>query len=171
MNCIVVWLMLALAYQSAWADRVVPSNRVETQLNVRAAPNSTAAVGAQQPGDSARFVRSVPHWYEITLDNGTPGFVSKAWSLVVADPAPLVTDSIRLGGWNIKKLGHGASTNFDLVVQIIDLNFARSATDEEELYGTSPQHRLGHKRRATTDIYMRGRRAKRVKPLPLRKAS
>lgn len=48
---------------------------------------------------------------------------------------------------------------------------ARSATDEEEIYGTNPQYRLGHKRRATTDDYMRGRRAKRVKPLPLRKAS
>jgi integrase len=48
---------------------------------------------------------------------------------------------------------------------------ARSATDEEELYGTSSQHRLGHKRRATTDIYMRGRSPRRVKPLPLRKAS
>lgn len=48
---------------------------------------------------------------------------------------------------------------------------ARSATDEEELYGTNPQHRLGHRRRATTDDYMRGKRAKRVKPLPLRKAS
>jgi hypothetical protein len=44
-------------------------------------------------------------------------------------------------------------------------------TDEEELLGTNPQHRLGHKRRATTDDYMRGKRAKRVKPLPLRKAS
>lgn len=48
---------------------------------------------------------------------------------------------------------------------------ARSATDEEEIYGTSPQGRLGHKRRATTDIYMRGRKIKRVKPLPLKKAS
>ena len=48
---------------------------------------------------------------------------------------------------------------------------ARSATDEEELLGTNPQHRLGHKRRATTDDYIRGKRAKRVKPLPLRKAS
>jgi integrase len=34
---------------------------------------------------------------------------------------------------------------------------ARSATDEEEIYGTSPQHRLGHKRRSTTEIYMRGK--------------
>jgi hypothetical protein len=47
---------------------------------------------------------------------------------------------------------------------------ARSATDEEEIYGTNPQHRLGHKRRSTTEIYLRGKRvkrAKRVKPLPL----
>lgn len=48
---------------------------------------------------------------------------------------------------------------------------ARSATDEEDLFGTNPQHRLGHLKRATTDEYMRGRRAKRVKPLPLRRAS
>jgi len=48
---------------------------------------------------------------------------------------------------------------------------ARSATDEEEIYGTSPQNRLRHRRRATTDIYMRGKKIKRVKPLPLRKAS
>lgn len=48
---------------------------------------------------------------------------------------------------------------------------ARSATDEEELVGTNPQHRLGHRRRATTDDYIRGKRPKRVKPLTLRKAS
>lgn len=48
---------------------------------------------------------------------------------------------------------------------------ARSATDEEEIYGTSPQARLGHRRRATTDDYIRGKRMKRVKPLPLRRAS
>ena len=47
---------------------------------------------------------------------------------------------------------------------------ARSATDEEELEGTNPQHRLGHARRSTTDIYMRGKRTKRVKPLSLKRA-
>jgi integrase len=48
---------------------------------------------------------------------------------------------------------------------------ARSATDEDELYGRNPKTRLRHKRQATTDIYMRGKRLKRVKPLPLRKVS
>jgi hypothetical protein len=48
---------------------------------------------------------------------------------------------------------------------------ARSGTDEEEMYGRSAQHRLGHKRRSTTDLYIRGKKTRRVKPLPLRKAS
>lgn len=48
---------------------------------------------------------------------------------------------------------------------------ASSATDEEEIYGTNPQHRLGHKKRSTTDIYIRGRRPKKVKPMPLKRAN
>jgi hypothetical protein len=48
---------------------------------------------------------------------------------------------------------------------------ARSGTDEEQIYGRSAQGRMGHKRRATTDKYIRGRRTWRVKPLPLRRAS
>ena len=121
------WLciLLALFLQTAWADRVVPSNRVETQLKVRAAPSSTSAiVGNLEPGDSAQLVESVPHWHHIALDNGTRGYVSKAWSLVIAESTPPpAPDLIRLGGWNIKKLGHGTSTNFALVVQIIAQNF------------------------------------------------
>ena len=82
-----VWALLALVSQIAWADRVVPSNRVETNPKVQAAPSSTAAiVGALEPGDSARVDQSIPHWYAITLDNGTPGFVSKAWSQIVPNP-------------------------------------------------------------------------------------
>jgi hypothetical protein len=116
-------VVLVLVSQLAWADRVVPSNRVETRLNVRAeASSSSAIVGSLEPGDSARLERSVPHWYEITLDDGTPGYVSKAWSQVIPDPV-VAADSIRLGGWNIKKLGHGDSKNYALVVQIIELNF------------------------------------------------
>jgi hypothetical protein len=118
-----VLVLLALFSLAAWADRVVPSNRVETRLNVRAEPSSTSAVvGSLEPGDSARFDRSVPHWYAIILDDGTPGYVSKAWSQVIPEPVA-AADSIRLGGWNIKKLGHGDAKNFALVVQIIELNF------------------------------------------------
>jgi hypothetical protein len=84
---VLLWLLLALFVEIACADRVVPSNRVASHLNVRVAPNSSAAiVGALEPGDSARLDHGHPHWYGITLDNGTPGFVSKAWSQVIPDP-------------------------------------------------------------------------------------
>lgn len=117
------WVLLALISQFSWADRVVPNSRVENHLVVRAEPKGgSAPVGRLEPGDSARLDASVPHWYQITLDNGTQGFVSKAWSQIVPDPVA-ASDSIRLGGWNIKKLGHGNKTNFDLVVGIIERNF------------------------------------------------
>src|SRR5688572_19230557 len=99
-----VFILLALFSLAAWADRVVPSNRVATRLVVHAEPRAASApVGHLEPGDSARLDASVPHWYRIILDNGTPGYVSKAWSQIVADPV-VASDSIRLGGWNIKKL-------------------------------------------------------------------
>lgn len=82
----VVCVLLALLSQLAWADRVVPSNRVESQLRVRAQPNSSSpTVGYLEPGDSAQLDDRIPHWYGITLDNGTRGYVSKAWSQVIAD--------------------------------------------------------------------------------------
>jgi len=121
-----VCVVLVLVLNVAWADRVVPSNRVETQLKLRAAPNgSSVTVGFLEPGDSAQLVESVPNWHHIRLDNGTQGYVSKAWSLVVSDSAPpaAAADSIRLGGWNIKKLGHGTSKDFALVAQVIEVNF------------------------------------------------
>ena len=80
------------------------------------------------------------------------------------------------GGWkaNMYKFVRAAMADKDNPLEV-PFSFhtfrARSATDEEELDGTNPQHRLGHTRRATTDIYMRGKRTKRVKPLALRKAS
>ena len=100
--------------QSAWAHRVAPNNRLENHLVVRAeARGGSAPVGRLEPGDSARLDASVPHGYQVTLDNGTQGFVSKAWSQTVPEPVA-ASDPIRLGGWNIKRLGHGNSTNFDL---------------------------------------------------------
>jgi len=120
-----LWILLALFSQVAWADLVVPSDRVETRLRVRDDPSgSSAVVGHLEPGESAQLDpdETVPSWYAVVLEDGTPGYVSKAWSRVVAEQvAP--ADFIRLGGWNVKKLGHGTSTNFPLVAQIIEANF------------------------------------------------
>ena len=105
------------------ADRVIPSSRVTSVLNVRAQPNvDSTEVGQLQPNESAEFVNSVPYWYEIRLDDGQPGYVSKAWSQRVAD-AEQTGEILRLGTWNIKKLGHGDRKDFPLVASIIESHF------------------------------------------------
>ncbi|MGC1955812.1 MAG: SH3 domain-containing protein [Gammaproteobacteria bacterium] len=97
---------------------VTPSDRVTTRLNVRSAPSATAAiVGTLRPGEAALFLEDVPHWYRVRLDDGAEGFVSRAWSV------KREAEYIRLGAWNLKKLGHGDAKDFSLVSQIINENF------------------------------------------------
>lgn len=66
------------------SNRVIPSDRVESRLRIRGGPTTRGAiVGHLRRGESAELTGSVPFWYEVRLDDGTPGFVSKAWSDVI----------------------------------------------------------------------------------------
>jgi len=115
-------LFTILVSTTALADRITPNHRVETRLNVRASANSDSTFrGHLDPGDTAELEDSVAYWYEITMDDGTPGFVSKAYSRVI--PTVPASQILRLGSWNIKKLGHGSSKNYPLTAQIIEANF------------------------------------------------
>ena len=69
----------------ALPDSVVPSDDVTTGINVRqtASPQS-AQVGSLHPGEQAQLLGSVPNWHRISLANGTPGFVPKRWTRVIA---------------------------------------------------------------------------------------
>ena len=119
---LLVLLLLLIPGQSAWADQVVPSDRVSSHLNVRNEPSaSSAVVGALRPGEAAALEHSVPFWYAVTLPDGTRGFVSKAWSRLVADPAGGAP--LRLGGWNVKKLGHGTRKDLGTVAEVIEEHF------------------------------------------------
>ena len=55
------------------------------------------------------------------MDNGTPGFVSKGYSRVITTLSG--SQVLRLGSWNIKKLGHGSSKDYPITAQIIEDNF------------------------------------------------
>jgi beta-lactamase superfamily II metal-dependent hydrolase len=76
------------AHLPAQTDVIVPSDRVVTFVNVRQGPSiGTPALGALNKGEQAVLVLSVPNWYRIRLEDGTEGFVSKAWTTKVT-PAP-----------------------------------------------------------------------------------
>lgn len=77
-----IFLIASLLFiQHTLADTVVPSDRITSSLKVRAeASASSDTVGRLYKGESAQYLDSVPHWYHISLSNGTKGYVHKSWS-------------------------------------------------------------------------------------------
>lgn len=107
---------ILIGYVPAYAELVLPSSRVTSSLKVRSAPTTASSVvGKLLPGDAAVLVDSTTYWHQITLPGGTSGYVSRAWATVEAD--------LRLGTWNVKKLGHGTSKNYSMLAGVINENF------------------------------------------------
>jgi beta-lactamase superfamily II metal-dependent hydrolase len=80
---------------TAVADDVVPSDRVSSAVLVRGgASTDTAILARLRPGDSAKLVGEVSGWYVVELENGTRGYVSKAWTVIRAESG---TDSLAAG--------------------------------------------------------------------------
>lgn len=116
-------LCTLLAGVQAYADQVTPRERVKTRLRIRAAPTTESPIiGSLEPGETAPLRRSLSHWYEVTTPDGRPGFVSKAWARLIPD-SPLAARELRLGAWNIRKLGHGSSKDFNAVASVIEAHF------------------------------------------------
>lgn len=103
---------------------ITPADRVSSRLNVREeATTDSPVVGKLEKNETADLLDdSVSHWYKIRLHNGVEGFVSKSWSRRVAAPT-VAEQRIRLGGWNLKKLGHGTTKDFPRVANVIESNF------------------------------------------------
>lgn len=107
---------ILLGYVPAYAELVLPSSRVISSLKVRSAPSTTSAVvGKLLPGDAAVLVDSTAYWHQITLPDETTGYVSRSWATVEAD--------LRLGTWNVKKLGHGTSKDYSTIAGVINESF------------------------------------------------
>lgn len=81
----------ALSPQVVRAEDVAPSERVTSAVLVRAEPNTRSAILARlTPGDSAELIGDVPGWYRVRLAGGATGYVSKAWTVRLDQPAALV---------------------------------------------------------------------------------
>ena len=83
----------------AFADTVVPSDRVTSRVIVREhATTASADRGSLSPGDTAEFISAVPSWYFVRLADGTEGFVSKTWTLLISESAAtFILDAFDVG--------------------------------------------------------------------------
>ena len=78
----------------AYPEKVIPTERVTSGVNVRQAPNSSSSsVGLLRPGEQADYIESVPRWHKVRLDSGQVGFVSKSWTEVIPDPVDVSAGS------------------------------------------------------------------------------
>jgi len=67
--------------------QVLPTSKVKNHLNVREHPDSgSAIVGKLSPDESAPLVGEAPGWFQITLNDGTTGFVSQDWAQTTEVP-------------------------------------------------------------------------------------
>jgi competence protein ComEC len=80
--------LVAIAAEAA-APNVVPSPRVQAAVVVRAAPSAASEPLARlRPGEALPLAGEIPNWYRVLLPDGSTGYVSKAWTDVVAEVAP-----------------------------------------------------------------------------------
>lgn len=78
--------LLILLPVAAFAEVVVPADRVENSVNIRLEPDaSSEIVGELTKGASAELIQSIDGWHEIQLEGGASGFISADWSKVVSD--------------------------------------------------------------------------------------
>lgn len=82
----VLLLVLALLLPAGLvhADQVMPSDRVQTGVVVRAAPEAgSSRLGKLRPGEVADWIESVKGWHRVRLADQRVGFVSAAWTRVL----------------------------------------------------------------------------------------
>lgn len=83
MNRLITLLVLILPL-SCLADRVVPIDKVEENVNIRLSPDAKSEiVGRLEQGSSTELVRSIEGWHEVQLEGDATGYISADWTRVI----------------------------------------------------------------------------------------
>ncbi len=84
--CVALIAALLLAPAAALADRVAPSERVRSRVVVREKASARSRdVGSLRPGETAAHLATEAGWRRVELADGTVGYVSESWTVLVAD--------------------------------------------------------------------------------------
>jgi hypothetical protein len=79
--------LIVLSGSVAFADVVVPADKVENSVNIRLEPDPTTdIVGELKKGESMPHVSTIDGWHQVQLEGDATGFVSADWSRVEPDP-------------------------------------------------------------------------------------
>ena len=77
----------------AVADSVVPVDEVGTYVKIRKLPDPASdVVGRLHKSKPRPLVNAISGWHEVELDDGTTGFVSSDWSVVITEGEPVAAE-------------------------------------------------------------------------------
>ena len=124
-------LSATLGATPAAAEDLTPSERVSSAVLVRQGPSTDTRILARlRPGDIATIVGEASGWYQIKLPDGTLGYVSKAWTVVVGRD----TSSESLVGRSYKVHVIDVGTGLAVFVQGPDFALLYDAGSQDDLH-------------------------------------
>lgn len=122
--------LAVLGAAPAYAEDVTPSGRVSSAVLVREGPSTdTAILGRLRPGDSAMIIGEVSGWYRVELTDGTRGYVSKAWTVIVGETPP--GEALVAGGYKVHVIDVG--TGLAVFVEGRDFALLYDAGSQDDL--------------------------------------
>jgi len=124
-------LLASLGATPSAAEDVTPSARVSSAVLVRQGPSTDTDILARlRPGDSATIVGEVSGWYQVELANGTRGYVSKAWTVVVGRDTP--GEALVGGAYKVHVIDVG--TGLAVFVEGTDFALLYDAGSQDDLH-------------------------------------
>lgn len=108
----------AVTCSAALADTVVPRDSVVNWVNVReeAVPGPNVLIVEHlHPGESAQFVSEIGSYYEVEMESGEVGFVSKAWTERLTGP------NIKIASFNIQIFGKTKASKPDVMAELASI--------------------------------------------------
>ena len=116
MKYLISLIIFCLAFVAvSFSQRVIPSDRVETWVNIRITNDAGAdAIDSLFPGESVAYIESVSYWHKVRCDDGAEGYVSKAWTKIDDGSSPVEgkTDLV-IASWNMKFFASESKTDID----------------------------------------------------------
>jgi len=138
-SLIILFLLITC---SVFSQLVIPSERVQTHVNVRSeASSSSEVISSLEIGAHGVLLGTVPYYYHIRCNDSIVGYVSKAWTNLIDEILDIDTSDIVIGSWNIKWFGYYKEDKHDYSA-MVDIIETFDVMAIQELRGNKFQDRL-----------------------------
>ena len=146
MRFLLAALFASLSAPAIAQDSVAPSSRVTAAVVVREEPTAQSdALARLRPGEVLALEGEVPGWYQVELPDGRSGYVSKAWTDLVA-PAALPAPPV----WKIYLVDVG--TGLATFVEGPDFSLVYDGGSNDDLARGAKNRFLAYLRRVRPDL-------------------